>query len=128
PSKLAIPTGGNYANGIASLLGAKAGSQSQGLLGIDVSNAQQALQNKFNAGNLLSGNAAILTGTQGVAGSGASSALNSYVTASANSFGGSFMKSLGGSLGSGLGSGVSAGLTGGLGTAMSKVGSGNYGW
>lgn len=124
----ANPVGGNFAQGLSNLLGAKAGSQSQGLLGLQVQNQMQAQNNMFNAGNLLSGNAATLTGTQGVAGNAASSALNSYVTASANSFGGSFAKSLGSSLGQGIGSGVSAGLTGGLGTAMSKVGSGNYGW
>lgn len=110
------PVGGNYAQGIANLLGAKAGSQSQGLLGIDVQNAQQALTNQFNAGNILSGNAATLTGTQGVAGSAASSALNSYITASANSFGGSLAKSLGSSLGQSLGS--FGGTTGAGGTSF----------
>lgn len=104
------PVGGNYAQGLANLLGAKAGSQSQGLLGVDVTNAQQALTNKFNAGNLLSGNAATLTGTQGVSGSGASSALNSYITASNTGFLGSFQNALGSSLGKSLGQGASAGL------------------
>lgn len=98
------PVGGNYATGLANLLGAKAGSQSQGLLGLDVTNAQQALTNQFNAGNLLSGNAATLTGTQGVAGSGASSALNSYITASNSGFTGSFSNAFGGALGKSLGS------------------------
>lgn len=93
------PVGGTYGSGIANLMAAQAGSQSQGLLGINVQNAQQALQNQFNAGNILSGNAATQTGTQGVAGAGASSALNSYVTASANSFGGSLASSAGNALG-----------------------------
>lgn len=122
------PTGGTYAGGISNLLAAQAGSQSQGLLGINVQNAQQALQNQFNAGSLLSGNAATLTGAQGVAGNAASSALNSYVQASANSFGGSFAKSLGSGLGSAIGSGIGGAATGGLGTALSTVGSGNMGW
>jgi hypothetical protein len=104
------PVGGNYAAGIANLLGAKAGSQSQGLLGLQVQNQQQALQNQFNAGNILSGNAATLTGTQGVSGSSASSALNSYINASNSGFLGSFQNALGGSLGKGLGTGIAGGL------------------
>jgi hypothetical protein len=118
------PVGGTYGSGIASLMAAQAGSQSQGLLGINVQNAQQALQNQFNAGNILSGNAATLTGTQGVAGAGASSALNAYITAANQGFGNAFTTGLGGSIGKGLG----AAATGGLGTAASTVGSGNYGW
>ena len=122
------PVGGSYAGNISNLLAAQAGSQSQGLLGINVQNAQQALQNQFNAANVLSGNAATLTGTQGVAGSAASSALNSYITATNTGFTGSLENSLGSSLGKAVGSGVGAGLTGGLGTALSTVGSGNYGF
>ena len=45
------PVGGTYGSGIASLMGAQAGSQAQGLLGLNVQNSQQALQNQFNAGN-----------------------------------------------------------------------------
>jgi len=108
------PVGGTYGSQISSLMGARAGSQSQGLLGVDVVNAQTALQNQMNAAQILSGNAATLTGTQGVAGAGASSALQSYIQAQANSFGGTFMRSLGGSLGAGIG----GGLTGGLGGAL----------
>lgn len=97
------PVGGDYVRGISNLLGAKAGSQSQGLLGIDVQNAQQAITNQFNAGNILSGNAATLTGTQGVAGAGASSALNSFINASNSGFSGSFQNAFGGALGKSLG-------------------------
>lgn len=99
----AAPVGGTYGSGISSLMAAQAGNQSQGLLNINVQNAQQALQNQFNAGNILSGNAATQTGTQGVAGAGASSALNSLITASANSFGGSLASSAGSALGKQLG-------------------------
>lgn len=113
----ANPVGGNYAAGLSNLLGAKAGSQSQGLLGLQVQNQQQALQNQFNAGNILSGNAATLTGTQGVAGSSASSALNSYINASNSGFLGSFQNALGGSLGKGLG----IGATGAVGTGLSSL-------
>jgi hypothetical protein len=115
------PVGGSYGTGIAQLMAAKAGSQSQGLLGIDATNAQQALQNQFNAGNILSGNAAILTGTQGVAGAGASSALNSYITAKNTGFGQSFMSGLGGAIGKGLG----GGLIGGLGSMAAGNGFGS---
>jgi len=93
------PVGGTYGSGIANLMAAKAGSQAGGLMNINMQNAQQALQNQFNAGNILSGNAATLTGTQGVAGSGASSALQSQVTAAANSFGGSLASQLGKTVG-----------------------------
>jgi hypothetical protein len=113
----ANPVGGNYAAGLSNLLGAKAGSQSQGLLGLDVTNQQQALQNQFNAGNILSGNAATLTGTQGVSGAGASSALNSYINASNSGFLGSFQNALGGTLGKSLGS--FGGSTGPSGTTAS---------
>jgi len=78
----ALPAGGDYTRGIAGLMGAKAGAQSQGLLGLNVQNQQQALGNQFNAANVLSGNAATQTGTQGVAGSAASSALGSYIQGS----------------------------------------------
>jgi len=98
-----LPAGGDYTRGLVGLLAGRAGSQSQGLLGINIQNQQQALQNRFNAGNLLSGNAAIQTGTQGVAGSGASSALSSYITAQNND---PFMSALGGTLGKGLGTGI----------------------
>lgn len=118
----ANPVGGNYAQGLSNLLGAKAGSQSQGLLGLQVTNQQQALQNQFNAGNLLSGNAATLTGTQGVGGAGASSALSSYITASNSGFLGSFQNSLGSTLGKGLGMGAIGGL--GAATGGASIGAG----
>lgn len=112
------PVGGDYARGLSSLLGARAQSQSQGLLGINTQNAQQALQNQFNAGNLLSGNAAILTGTQGVAGSGASSALGDYIKAANSGLAQSFV----GAFGQGLGGGLGAGVTGGLGSFFTGFG------
>lgn len=106
----ALPVGGDYTRGIAGLLAGKAGSQSQGLLGINIQNAQQALTNQFNAGNILSGNAATLTGTQGVAGAGASSALQSYITAANTGFGNAFTTGLGSSLGKVAGNAASASL------------------
>jgi hypothetical protein len=119
-----LPVGGDYTRGIAGLMGAKAANESQFMSNINLQNAQQALANKFNAGNLLSGSAASLTGTQGVAGSGASSALGSQVQAANSGFLHTFGNAFAGALGAGLGGGI----TGGIGTAASKVGSGNYGW
>jgi hypothetical protein len=111
------PVGGDYTRGLESLLGSKAQSQSQGLLGLQVQNQLQAQNNMFNAGNLLSGNAATLTGTQGVAGAGASSALNSYITAANSGFGQSFMSGLG----KGLGGGLASFGTGALGEVASNL-------
>src|SRR6266850_5895673 len=70
-----LPVGGDYVRGISSLMGARGADLSSQLNAIRLQNASQAITNRFNAGNLLSGNAATLTGTQGVAGAGASSAL-----------------------------------------------------
>lgn len=97
------PIGGDVVRGLSGLLGARAGSQSSGLLDVNLQDAAQAITNRFNAGNLLSGNAATLTGTQGVAGSSASSALQSYIQAKNTGFLSSFMNSFGGQLGKTLG-------------------------
>jgi hypothetical protein len=118
------PAGGDFTKGIASLQGAAASDRSAGLGQIDISNLQQALVNKFQAANLMSGNAATFAGNVGTFNSGANNALNQYVYASNQGFGNAFTTALGSSLGKGLG----AGITGGLGTAASTVGSGQYGW
>lgn len=100
----ALPVGGDYVRGIAELEGSKAGSQSTGLLGLGVQNAQQALTNKFNAFNALNGVASQGGGNIGVFGQGASSALNNYVQAkSIPGFGEKFGGALATSLGSGIG-------------------------
>jgi hypothetical protein len=114
------PVGGDYTRGISSLMGAAGASQAQGLLGLQQQSALQALQNKFNAAGVLSGNAQTLTGTQGVAGSGASSALNSYIQAKNSGL----MQNLMSGLGSGLGQGLGAMATGGLSTMLSGLGKG----
>lgn len=118
------PVGGDFTRGIGGLMGAQASDLSSNLNQLRIANAQQSLANRFNAGSLLSGNAATLTGTQGVAGGAASSALSDYIKAKNSGFLQSFASGFGGALGGGLG----AGVTGGIGTAASKVGSGNYGW
>jgi hypothetical protein len=92
-----LPVGGDTVRGIASLEGARAGSQSSGLLGIDVTNAQQALANLFNAANVFGGNAA--ESNVGTFNGGASNALNQYVMAKNTGFGNAFTSSFGGALG-----------------------------
>lgn len=125
------PVGGSYAGNLGNLMAAQASSQSQGLLGLNIQNQQQALANQFNAGNLLAGTGAQLVGTQGVAGAGASSALNSYIQAANSGFGASFMRGLGSTFGQGIGTGLTGGIgatMGNIGSALSNQGSGNWGW
>lgn len=110
-----LPVGGDYVRGISGLMGARASDLSSQLNNIRLQNASQSIANRFNAGNLLSGNAATLTGTQGVAGAGASSALQSYIEG-ANAPG--FLSTFAGALGKGLGGGLAGGITGGLGSAI----------
>lgn len=110
-----LPVGGDYTRGIAELEGAKASSQSQGLLGLQAQSLAQALQNKFNAGSIINGQSAQLGQNVGTFNSGANNALNTYVQAANTGFGNAFTTAFGGSLGKGLGSGLSAGITGGIG-------------
>lgn len=118
------PSGGDTTRGLESLYASGASDLAGGLNSVRLANAQQSLANRFNALNLQSGNAATLTGTQGVAGAGASSALNSYITAANSGLAQSFV----GALGSGIGAGLGAGATGGIGKALSGFGgSGAYG-
>lgn len=117
-----LPVGGSYTRGLSGLLGAQASSTSQGLQNLAIQNAQQALANKFNAGSLLSGNAATLSGNVGTFNQGASNALNQYMQAANSGFGASFMRGLGGSLGGGVGSLA----TGGLGGIGSMLGGGSF--
>lgn len=112
------PMSGQDISGLVGLEGARANTLSQGLLGLNITDAQQALTNKFNAGSLLSGNAATLSSPISTFGSGASNALNQYITAANSGFGAAFMKSLGGSLGAGVG-GIATGGLGALGNAAS---------
>jgi hypothetical protein len=112
------PGGGATAGTLAGLYGAQASDQSNAINTINLQNSQQALNNQFNAAGVLSGNAQTLGGSVGTFGSGASNALNQYVSASNQGFGAAFTKALGGSLGAGIG----AMATGGMGTAMSGGG------
>lgn len=118
------PLSGVGANGYANLQSAKAGDLSDALRTVTLNNAQQGLTNQFNAASVLGGNAQTLAGNVGTYGSGAGNALSNVTQAQSNGF----LSKFASGLGSGIGGGVASGLTGGLGTAISKVGSGNYGW
>lgn len=120
----------------AALLNSEAIAKSQAQNAITVQNAEVARSNLFGAVNALQGNAAQVnplgyssaaTGGSGtIAGLGnAQSNLQNAIT-SANS--NSFFGKLGGSLATSLGSGIGSALTGGLGTGVSMLGSGNFGW
>jgi hypothetical protein len=108
------PVGGDYVRGVASLEGGLASDRSSGLANIDLSNLQQALNNKFNAASLINGQAATLTSPIGTFGAGANNALNQYVYASNQGFGNAFTSAFGSTLGKGLG----AGLTGAIGAGL----------
>lgn len=120
-----LPVGGSYTRGLSSLMGAQASSQAQGLQNLAIQNAQQALANKFNAGSLLSGNAATLSSNVGTFNSGASSALEQYIKAKNSGPLNTFL----GGLGQGLGGGLGAYMTGGLGgvSSAAKPGGGGNG-
>lgn len=112
-----MPVGGDFTRGISSLEGAKASSQSQGILGANISNLQQAINNRFNALNVQSGQSAQVGSNIGIFNQGASNALDQYVRASNTGFGANFMNSFG----AGLGSGLASGFTGGIGNSIGKI-------
>ena len=125
------PASGVQAGAYGNLQAAKAGDLADALRTNTLNNAQQGLANQFNAGSLLSGNAQTYAGNVGTYGYGANSALGNLTQAQGNTFGSQFGKALGGALG-----GATAGAFGGaansgvgsLGTAVSKLGSGSFGW
>lgn len=96
-----LPVGGDYARSLSSLEGAKANTLSSGTLNLGIANLQQAIQNKFNAGSLLNGQAAQLGSNVGQFNAGAGNALNTYVQAANQGFGAAFTKAFGGALGAG---------------------------
>ena len=84
------PVGGDYTRGLSGLFGAEAQSLAGGANNIRMQNALQALNNKFQASNVLSGNAAALSSPISTFGSGASNALNQYMQAANSGFGATF--------------------------------------
>lgn len=109
------PAGSDLARQFSMLEGARANSQSQGILGTNLANLQQALTNRFNAANVASGQAAQLGGNIGTFQGGANNALSNYVQAQQSTFGNMFAKGLGSSLGSGLGNLATFGIGSSLG-------------
>jgi hypothetical protein len=120
PSGVNAQISGTIASQAAGQLSAE---QNQNLL----QNYGQGRQNFFNAAGALSG-AASLYNPSGFAGqtTGAGNAAFGSATQMYNQ-GNQWVGALSGALGGAV-SAVSGGLTGGLGTEMSKVGSGNFGW
>jgi hypothetical protein len=125
------PGSGVQATGYGNLQAAKAGDLADALRTVTLNNAQQGLANKFNAASVLSGNAQTYAGNVGTYGSGANSALGNLTQAQANTWQSQFGKAAGSALGSaaaGFAGGAGASGLGSLGTAVSKLGSGNFGW
>ena len=125
------PGSGVAATGYGNLQAAKAGDLADSLRTVSLNNAQQGLANKFNAASVLSGNAQTYGQNVGTYGAGANNAMNNLTQAQGNTWQSQFGKALGAGLGTagagGLTSAASSGW-GNLGTAVSKIGSGNWGW
>lgn len=125
------PGSGVAATGYGNLQAAKAGDLADSLRTVTLDNAQQGLANKFNAASVLSGNAQTYGQNVGTYGSGASNALGDLTQAQGNTWQSQFGKALGSAAGgaaAGFGGGLANAGVGQLGTAVSKIGSGNWGW
>lgn len=106
----ALPASGDFVRSLEGLQGQIATSQSQGILGTNLANLQQALANRFNAANVAGGQAAQVGNNIGIFGQGANNALNQYVSAANSGFGATLMR--------GLGSGLASAATGGIGASL----------
>lgn len=101
------PIGGDYARSLEGLTGAQATSQSQGVLGANIENLQQAINNRFNALSVQSGQSEQLGQNVGIFNQGASSSLNDYIkAANTPGFLQSFATSLAGTAAAGFGGGI----------------------
>lgn len=101
------PIGGDYARSLEGLEGAQATNQSQGVLGANISNLTQALNNRFNALNVQSGQAAQVGENASTFDRGASSSLSDYIkAANTPGFLQSFATSLAGTAAAGFGGGI----------------------
>lgn len=116
-----LPVGGDYTRGLEDLVGAKANSQSQGILSGNISNLQQALTNKFNALSVQSGQSAQLGSNVSTFNNGANNSLDQYVKASNTGFTASLENGLGAGLGSTVGKAFGAGISGGVSKAFSSI-------
>ena len=120
----ALPVGGDFARSLEGLQGQIATSQSQGILGTNLADLQQSLNNRFNAASVASGQSAQLGQNIGTFNSGASNSLDQYVKA-VNAPG--FMSALGQGIGSGLGDMATGGISGSLGGLTSMLKGGKFG-
>lgn len=105
------PAGGDFVRGLEALQGARAQSQSQGILGTNLADLQQALNNKFNAASVEAGQSAQIGSNINSFNDAASNDLAQYVKAKSTP---GFMQSLATSLAGGVASTASAFGTGGL--------------
>ena len=126
------PGSGVAATGYGNLQAAKAGDLADALRTVTLNNAQQGLANKFNAASVLSGNAQTYGQNVGTYGSGANNALNALTSAQANTLAVATRQRIragsricGGWI---YRRGIRNAGVGSLGTAVSKIGSGNWGW
>ena len=104
-----LPVGGAFTRQVAGMESAFGTAKATGLRDIRLANIAQALTNKFNTANILSGNAATLSSPIASFGSGAANALNQRIYAgTAPTILSGFM----GGLGQGLGQGISGGIFG----------------
>jgi len=113
------PGGGDLTRGLEALQGARASSQSQGILGTNIADLQQALTNKFNALSVQAGQSAQLGSNVQTFGQGANNSLDQYIKA-ANTPG--FLQSLATSFAGGVGKGLGDMATGGLSNMFSHYG------
>lgn len=113
------PAGGGTALGLEALQGARATSQSQGILGTNIANLQQALTNRFNAASVAGGQSAQLGTDIGIYGQGANNSLDQYIKAK-NAPG--FFQSLATSFAGGVGKGFADIATGGASSIFDSIG------
>lgn len=111
-----LPVGGDWVRAMSGLAGQRASSTSGGIANIGLQNLQAALTNRFNAGSILSGNAATLSSPISTFGAGASNALDIRAKLGmAPTFGNAFFPAFGGSLGAGLGGALTGKVNRGMG-------------
>jgi hypothetical protein len=115
------PAGGDLGRSLSSLEAAKATAKSQGVLGVNVQNLQQALSNRFNAANLASGQSAQVGQDISTFGAGANNSLDQFIRAkNAPGFLNSMATGFGGKLGNVFGDAVGAG-TGSIFSSIGKA-------
>jgi hypothetical protein len=120
-----MPIGGDFARSLGSMQAARASTLAGGLRDINLQNAQQALQNRFNAANMFAGlggqNANMASGAYGREGQGLDQRIRAGIAGKSFGLSG-FLNQLGSGLGKGLGGGLSAMGTAGLGGIGNMVG------